>query len=87
MELSEAVPAQARWAGIPHAQTYLPGTAFMVAVIPDEDPDLEPAVRIHSHDERVIPYAITSWFMEQVAEQVERCRLAFEQGVPEEGDR
>lgn len=44
----------------------------------NEDPSLEPTVHIHSQDEHVIPYAITSWFMEQVAEQVERCRLAFE---------
>ncbi|MEU4506953.1 hypothetical protein [Streptomyces sp. NPDC024089] len=44
---------------------------------------MEPAVHIHSHDEQVIPYEIMRWFMEQVAEQVERCRLAFEQGAPE----
>ncbi|WP_203614848.1 hypothetical protein [Streptomyces sp. SID13726] len=83
VELSEAVPAPAAWAEIPNTETHLPGAAFMVAVIPDEDPSLEPAVHIHSHDERVIPYEIMRWFMEQVAEQVERCRLAFEQGAPE----
>ncbi|WP_406156328.1 hypothetical protein OG298_01495 [Streptomyces sp. NBC_01005] len=83
VELSEAVPAPAAWAEIPNAETHLPGAAFMVVVIPDEDPSLEPAVHIHSHDEQVIPYEIMRWFMEQVAEQVERCRLAFEQGAPE----
>ncbi|WP_438302447.1 hypothetical protein ACSHXN_01320 [Streptomyces sp. HUAS TT11] len=80
VELSEAVPAPAAWAEIPNAVTHLPGAAFLVAVIPDEDPDREPTVHIHSHDEHVIPYQIMRWFMEHVAEQVERCRIAFEQG-------
>ncbi|MEU5117220.1 hypothetical protein AB0G64_37860 [Streptomyces longwoodensis] len=83
VELSEAVPAPAAWAEIPSAETHLPGTAFMVAVIPDEDPSLEPAVHIHSDDEHIVPYEIMRWFMEQVAEQVERCHLEFEQGAPE----
>jgi hypothetical protein len=83
VELSEAVPAPAAWAEIPHAETHLPGDAFLVAVIPDEDPDLEPAVHIHSHDGHVIPYEVMGWFMEHVAEQVERCRSAFERGEPE----
>jgi len=30
-----------------------------------------------------LPYAIMQWFVEQVAEQVERCRIVFEQGEPE----
>jgi hypothetical protein len=42
VELSEAVPAPAAWAEIPDAETYLPGVAFLVAVVPDEDPDLSP---------------------------------------------
>ncbi|MGW9028018.1 hypothetical protein ACWGQ5_28430 [Streptomyces sp. NPDC055722] len=46
-------------------------------MIPDEDPNLEPTFDIHSHDEHVIPYEIMRWFMEQVAAQVERCRIAF----------
>ncbi|WP_326633737.1 MULTISPECIES: hypothetical protein [unclassified Streptomyces] len=83
VELSEAVPAPAAWAEIPNAETHLPGGAFLVAVIPDEDPDLEPTVHVHSDDELVIPYEIMHWFMEHVAEQVERCRIAFEQGKPE----
>ncbi|MCX5558003.1 hypothetical protein [Streptomyces sp. NBC_00038] len=83
VELSEAVPAPAAWAKVPNAEAHLPGTALVVAVIPDEDPGLEPTVHFHSHDEHVIPYEIMRWFMEQVAEQVERCRLAFEQGEPE----
>jgi hypothetical protein len=83
VELSEAVPAPASWAEIPNAETHRPGTAFLVAVIPDEDPDLEPTVHIHSHDEHVIPYEIMRWFMEHVAEQVERCRIACERGGPE----
>ncbi|MEU9337184.1 hypothetical protein AB0D49_29170 [Streptomyces sp. NPDC048290] len=83
VELSKAAPAPEAWAEIPRAEPHLPGAAFVVAVIPDEDPDLEPTVHIHSHDEHVIPYEIMRWLMEHVAEQVERCRIAFEQGEPE----
>ncbi|WP_141208907.1 hypothetical protein [Streptomyces griseorubiginosus] len=79
VELSEAVPAPAAWSGNPSAAKHLPGAAFLVAFVPDEDPDLEPTVHIHSHDEHVIPYEIMRWFMEQVADQAERCRIAFEQ--------
>ncbi|MFF8866237.1 hypothetical protein ACF08B_29765 [Streptomyces sp. NPDC015139] len=79
VELSEAVAAPAAWAENPSAERHLPGAAFLVAFVPDEDPDLEPTVHIHSHDEHVIPYEIMRWFMEQVAGQVERCRIAFEQ--------
>ncbi len=83
VELSEAVPAPAAWAENPAAERHLPGAAFLVAFVPDEDPNLEPTVHIHSHDEHVIPYEIMRWFMEQAAEQVERCRIAFEQGESE----
>ncbi|MET4647879.1 hypothetical protein ABZY10_14565 [Streptomyces sp. NPDC006539] len=65
VELSEAAPAPAAWAEIPDAETHLPGAAFLVAVVPDEDPDLEPTVRIHSPDEHVIPYEIMRWFLER----------------------
>ncbi|MBZ4318099.1 hypothetical protein [Streptomyces huiliensis] len=84
VELSEAVPAPAAWADDPTAQTHLPGPAFLVGVIPDEDPALEPTVRVFSPDGHVIPYEITRWFMELVADQVERCRIAFEQGAGSE---
>ncbi|MFI6089960.1 hypothetical protein [Streptomyces sp. NPDC051218] len=80
VELSEAVPAPAR-TGIPNAATHLPGAAFVVAFVPDEDPSLEPTVHIHSHDEHVIPYEIMRWFMEEVAGQVERCRAAMAKGA------
>ncbi|MEU9074014.1 hypothetical protein [Kitasatospora sp. NPDC048538] len=83
VELSEAVPAPASWAGIPGAETHLPGAAFLVAVIPDEDPDLEPTVHVHGHDEHVIPYEVMRWFMDLVAEQVARCRTALTQGTPD----
>lgn len=79
VELSEAVPAPAACAGNPSAARHLPGAAFLVAFVPEEDPDLEPTVHIHSHDEHRIPYEIMRWFMEQVADQAERCRIAFEQ--------
>ncbi|GAA3371678.1 hypothetical protein GCM10017744_100370 [Streptomyces antimycoticus] len=60
VELSEAVPAPAAaaWAETPRAETHLPGAALLVAVIPDEDPDLEPAVHIHGHDEHLTPYEV-----------------------------
>ncbi|GAB3209042.1 hypothetical protein GCM10027294_21840 [Marinactinospora endophytica] len=77
VELSEAVPAPATGAEEP-AVAHVPGPAFLVALVADEDPDLEPAVRVHSPAERVVPYEIMRWFMEQVADQVERCRIALE---------
>ncbi|MFD9036313.1 hypothetical protein ACFVZW_35040 [Streptomyces sp. NPDC059567] len=84
VELSEAVPAPAKGDENPNAAvTHLPGAAFLVALVPDEDPNLQPTVRVYSPDERTVPYAIMRWFMEQVADQVERCRIAFEQGEPE----
>ncbi len=83
IELSEAVPAPPARAEIPNAVTHRPGAAFLAAFIPDEDPTLEPTVHIHSHDEHVIPYEIMRWFMEQVAEQVERCRAAYALEDPE----
>lgn len=86
VELSEAVPAPPARAENPDAETHLPGAAFMVAFVPDEDPDLEPTVHIHSHDEHVIPYEIMRWFMEQVADQVERCRAAFGQSGRESAE-
>ncbi|MFF4059318.1 hypothetical protein ACFYZ8_21595 [Streptomyces sp. NPDC001668] len=83
VELSEAVLAPAAWAENPNAERHLPGAAFLVAFVPDEDPDLEPTVHVHVHvhvhDEHVTLYEIMRWFMEQVAGQVERCRTAFEQ--------
>ncbi|MGW6444535.1 hypothetical protein [Lentzea sp. NPDC055074] len=78
VELSEAAPVET-----PDAEPHWPEAAFLVAVVPDEDPALEPAVHIHSHDEHVIPYEIMRWFMERVADQVEGCRLGFEQGAAE----
>ncbi|MFF9627257.1 hypothetical protein [Streptomyces griseosporeus] len=63
--------------------THLPGAAFLVTHVPDEDPNLQPTVRVWSPDERVVPYKIMRWYMKQVADQVERCRIAFEQGEPE----
>ena len=83
VELSEAVPAPAAWAEIADAQSHLPGAAFLVAVVPDEDPALEPTVRIHSPDDHVVPYEVMRWFMEQVADQVAACRAGFAQGDPE----
>ncbi len=80
VELSEARPAPAKEAENSNtAVTHFPGSAFMVALVPDEDPNLEPTVRVYAPDEHVVPYEIMRWFMEQVADQVERCRIAFRQ--------
>ncbi|MFF7251463.1 hypothetical protein ACFZBU_47315 [Embleya sp. NPDC008237] len=79
LELSEAVPAPAAWAEIPGGPTHTHGVGFLAAFVPDEDPTLEPTVHIHSHDEHVIPFEIMRWFMEQVTEQVERCRDVYAQ--------
>ncbi|WP_443220955.1 hypothetical protein [Streptomyces sp. 4N509B] len=54
-----------------------------MAVVPDEDPALEPTIRLHSPVEHVIPYEIMRWFMEHVAEEVQRCRAASREGEPE----
>ncbi|RAY10656.1 hypothetical protein DPM19_34440 [Actinomadura craniellae] len=78
VELSKAVPAPAEWASLPNARTHLPGVPFIVAVIPDEDPALEPTVHIHSDDEQhVVPYEIMRWFMEKVTEEIDRCRTTL----------
>lgn len=81
VELSDAVAAPAAWADLPDAETHIPGRAFLVAYVPDEDPNGEPTVHVHSHDEHVIPYEIMRWFMEQAADQVERCRAALAEGA------
>ncbi|RST16365.1 hypothetical protein E2C00_01150 [Streptomyces sp. WAC05374] len=79
VELSVAVPTAARVAeNSDAAVTHLPGVAVLRALVPDEDPKLEPTVRVYSPDEQVVPYEILRWFMEEVADQVERCRAAFE---------
>lgn len=77
VELSEAVPAPAEWAEIPGSPSHLPGPAFLVAYVPDEDPALEPTVHIHSHDEHVVPYEVMRWFMKHVGGEVERVRAAM----------
>ncbi|MFG2426163.1 hypothetical protein [Streptomyces sp. NPDC048590] len=84
VELSEAVPAAATGtANADATASHLPGAAFLVTHVPDEDPDLQPTVRVWSPHERVVPYEVMRWYMEQVADQVERCRIAFEQGETE----
>ncbi len=80
VELSEAVPLPAgpgEGAGRPDALTHRAGRVFVMAMVPDEDPAAEPTVRIHGDDEHVVPYAVMRWFMDHVADQVERCRVAF----------
>ncbi|MFI2737090.1 hypothetical protein [Streptomyces sp. NPDC018711] len=59
MELSEAVPASAEGAEKPDAAvTHLPGAAFLGALVPDENPNLQPTVRVYSPNERVVPYEV-----------------------------
>ncbi|WP_418960296.1 hypothetical protein [Streptomyces tritici] len=83
VELSEARPAPAEGADEDAPAGHLPGPAFLVALVPDEDPSAEPTVRIYTPDERAVPYEIMRWFMDQVTDQVERCRTGFEQAEPE----
>ena len=78
VELSEAVPAPTSWADIPNAATYLPGSAFLTAVVPDEDAAREPTICLHPASERTVPYEVMRWFMEKVTEEVERCRAALD---------
>ncbi len=78
VELSEALPAPVSWSKIPDAPAHLPGPPFVVAVVPHEDPSAEPTVHIHGQGEHVIPYEVMRWFMEKVAEEVERCRMAMQ---------
>ncbi|MEU5415394.1 hypothetical protein [Streptomyces clavifer] len=77
LELSEAVPMDTEPSS---PLVHRNGRIFLAAFVPDEDPDLEPTLRIDSQGERVVPYDIVCWFMEQVAEQVARCRTAFSHG-------
>jgi hypothetical protein len=77
VELSEAVPAPDSWADNPDAVTHLPGPPFLVALVPDEDPALEPTVHVTGPGEHVVPYPVMVWFMEHVAAEVERCRTAL----------
>jgi hypothetical protein len=79
VELSEAVPAPASWA--PDTETHLPGDMLMAAVVPDEDPSLDPTV--HVRTDQSIPYEIMRWFMDHVTDQVEYCRQGFEQAAAE----
>lgn len=81
LELSEAVPAPASWAGTPGAERFLHGPAVISALVPDEDPAAEPTVRVWSPEgERVVPYEVMRWFMDHVAREVLRCRGAMAAG-------
>ncbi|MHA4773157.1 hypothetical protein L1085_001500 [Streptomyces sp. MSC1_001] len=85
VELSEARPTSTGEADDPDTVgTHLPGAPVLTVLVPDEDPELEPTVRIFSPEGHVVPYEILRWFMEQAADQVERCRVAFERGEPDE---
>lgn len=77
VELSEAVPAPDAWTEVPDSPSHLPGPAFLVGFVPDEDPSLEPTVHLHGHDEQVIPYDVMVWFMQRLTGEVDRVRAAF----------
>lgn len=74
VELSEAIPAPEAWADIPGAETHLPGRAFLLAIVPDENPAREPTITVPSTPERIIPYEVMRWFMQHVADEVTRSR-------------
>lgn len=77
VELSEAVPAPESWADRPNSPAHLPGPSFIMAAVLDEDPKAEPTVHVRSPEGYAIPYEVMLWFMERVAEEVERCRAAM----------
>ncbi|WP_431880275.1 hypothetical protein [Micromonospora marina] len=77
VELSEAVPAPASRADIPDVLTHLPGPALLLAVVPDEDPTREPTICVSTVGHRDIPFEVMRWYMEKVAEEVDRCRTAL----------
>ncbi|GIJ26489.1 hypothetical protein Vqi01_16510 [Micromonospora qiuiae] len=85
VELSEAVPAPASWADIPTAMTHLPGPAFLLAVVPDEDPAREPTISISTVGERDIPYEVMCWYMKKITAEVDRRRTAVVE--TKKGDR
>ncbi|MGC4850002.1 hypothetical protein ACLQ3F_22430 [Micromonospora sp. DT15] len=76
LELSETEPAPPAWADLPGAVDHLPGPSILLAVVPDEDPVRVPTVAFGG-GEQVVPYPVMRWFMEHVAEEVERSRAAM----------
>ena len=74
VELSEAEPAPASWEQISGAASHVPGPALVVAMVPDEDLSVEPTVWFARGEEHGIPYEMMCWFMENAAQEVERCR-------------
>ena len=77
VELSEAVPAPESWADRPDSPAYLSGPSFITAEVPDEDPKADPTIHVRSPEGYAVPYEVMLWFMEKVAEEVERCRTAM----------
>ena len=77
VELSEARPTPKPRSEIAQAPA-LPGPALIVAMVPDENPTAEPTIHIRTSNEPVIPYVVMRWFMEQVANEVERTRAAMQ---------
>ena len=77
IELNETVPAPVPGAVVPDAPRYVADEVFLWAVVPDEDPSLEPTIRFRSADKHVVPFEIVCWFMEEVAGWVQRCRAAM----------
>ncbi len=52
------------------------GRMIMTGVVPDEDPSVEPTVRVHAPEEHSVPHEIMVWFMAKVAEEIARSRPA-----------
>lgn len=83
LELSEAVPVPDR-ADIPGAEKYRHGTALIAALVPDEDPSLEPTVHLCSLNDCFIPYEVMRWFMQYVDAEVQSCRAAMQDSADTE---
>jgi hypothetical protein len=81
IELSETVPAQDPGTAGPDTPRHVVDDVRVWAVVPDEDPTIEPTIRFLSSDKHVIPYEIMRWFMDTVSEDVAACRAAMAAGI------
>ncbi|MCC3761731.1 hypothetical protein K3N28_01415 [Glycomyces sp. TRM65418] len=82
LELSEARHAPESWSESFKTVPWLPGEAFLMALVPDEDLDREPSLHLFGPNGKELPHAVMLWFMEVVAEEVARCRANLEQARP-----
>jgi hypothetical protein len=73
LELSKTVPAPAEWSAIAGAVRELPGPAFLVAMVPDEDLSRAPSVMFGDYE---LPFEVLQRFVALVEAEDARVRLA-----------